>query len=250
MPDTNTRQKRLYQAVANKIASLIDGGAYAPGTRLPGERALAEKFGVSRVIVREAMVSLQTLGRVEIRTGSGVYVLEGGERESDLPPEVSAFELTQARMLIESEAAALAAPDIGQATLERLEALLAVMETSESEEEANLADRDFHLAIARASENNVVLRIVEWLWKMRMEQESIRQAYHEVCSRDLTNRGEEHAEVLEALRAHDAEASRLAMRRHFRRLIESMLDATEERALAEVRKKAVESRLRYLKGAA
>lgn len=250
MPDTHTEQQRLYQAVANRITKLIAEGAYAPGTRLPGERALAEKFGVSRVIVREAMVSLQTLGRVEIRTGSGVYVLADDDRKSDLLPETSAFELTQARMLIESEAAALAAPDISQATLERLEALLAVMETSESEEAANLADRDFHLAIARASENNVVVRIVEWLWKMRMEQESIKQAYHEVCSRNLTKRGEEHAEVLEALRAHDAEASRLAMRKHFRRLIQSMLDATEERALAEVRKKVVESRLRYLKGAA
>ena len=250
MQDKNDGRQRLYHRVANEITTLIDQGTWPPGTRLPGERVLAEKFDVSRVTVREALVSLQTLGRVEIRTGSGVYVREDEEPESGLLPEASAFELTQARMLIESEAAALAAPDIGEEELQRLEALLGIMETSGSEEEADLADRDFHLTIARASENSVVLRIVESLWKTRMEQPSIRQAYHEVCSRNLTRRGEEHAEVLAALRAHDAGASRLAMRRHFRRLIESMLDVTEERALQEVRKKAAESRVRYLKGAA
>ena len=249
MQEKNTGRQRLYHKVANEITTLIDEGSWPPGSRLPGERVLAERFDVSRVTVREALVSLQTLGRVEIRTGSGVYVREDEKRKSGLPPEASAFELTQARMLIESEAAALAAPEISESDLQRLETLLGVLESSDSEEQADLADREFHLTIARASKNNIVLRIVESLWRMRMEQPSIRQAYHDVCSRNLTSRGEEHAEVLEALRVRDAGASRLAMRRHFRRLIESMLDVTEERALEEVRKQAAESRVRYLKGA-
>ncbi len=250
MPDTNIARQRLYHAVAGRIAKLIDDGAYPPGTRLPGQRALAEQFEVSRVTVREALVSLQTLGRVEMRTGSGIYVLDGTDADTDLLPDASAFELTQARLLFESEAAALAAPDIAGETLDRLEALIETMENSDSEEEADLADRDFHLTIAHAVENSVVVHIVEWLWKMRMEHESIRQVYHAVCSRDVTKRGEEHAQVLEALRAHDAAASRLAMRRHFRRLIESMLDVTEEQALEEVRQQAAQTRQRYLKGAA
>lgn len=248
MLDTNVSHPRLYHAVATEIIRLIDEGDYQPGTRLPGERALAEQFSVSRVTVREALVSLQTLGRVDIRTGSGVYVLEGGATSPGLLSETSAFELTQARLLFESEAAALAAPDIDADTLDGLEALIQVMENTDSEEEGDRADRDFHLAIARASQNIVVQQVVEWLWKMRMEHESIKKVYHAVCSRDVTRRGQEHAEVLEALRAHDIEASRQAMRRHFQRLMESMLDVTEERALEEVRKQAAETRERYLKG--
>ena len=242
-------EQRLYHSIAKEIRKLIEDGAYPPGARLPGERALAAKFEVSRVTVREALISLQTLGLVQIRTGSGIYVCESGALEPATLPEVSAFELTQARLSIESEAAALAAPDITDETLAELTVLIEKMESSDSEEEADLADRDFHLTIAAASENQVVTHIVEMFWKMRMEQRSIAAAYHAVCSRDVTKRGEEHAEVLEALRARDANASRLAMRKHFRRLMESLLDATEEQAIEEVKQRAAETRQRYLKGA-
>ena len=241
-------EPRLYITIANELTRLIEQGTYPPGSRLPGERALAEQFEVSRVTVREALVSLQTLGRIQVRTGSGVYVPEAGAVASQGLPQVSAFELTQARLLIESEAAALAAPDISDETLDELAALIETMETSGSNAEADLADRDFHLAIAKASENKVVTHFVEMLWKMRMEQESIKEIYHAVCSRDVTKRGEEHYEVLEALRARDANASRNAMRKHFRRLIESMLDVTEVQAFEEVKQRAAETRQRYLKG--
>lgn len=268
MTDTSTSRGRLYQDVARRITKLIDEGTYPPGTRLPGERALAEQLEVSRVTIREALISLQTLGLVEIRTGSGAYVVhdpkadtamiggliegitEGMGTGADLLPEASAFELTQARLLFESEAAALAAPDISDETLEHLEALIETMESNNSQEEADLADREFHLTIAEASENRVVAHVVRQLWRIRMENEPIRKVYHAVCSMDIPKRGDEHAEVLEALRAHDPEAARLAMRRHFRRLIESMLEVTEEQALEKVREQAAKTRRKYLKGAA
>ena len=241
-------EQRLYHTVARSIRKLIDRGSYPPGSRLPGERALAERFEVSRVTVRQALTSLQTLGLVQIRTGSGVYVPESGAFPPTILSDASAFELTQARLLFESEAAALAAQYMTDETLEALEALMAKMESSDSEEDANLADRDFHLTIAAASENRVVRQVVETMWTMRLEQASIKAAYHAVCSRDEAKRGEEHAEVLEALRARDAEASRRAMRKHFRRLMESMLDASEEQALEEVKQRSRETRQRYLKG--
>jgi len=240
---------RLYHAVASEITSLIEQGAYQAGTRLPSERALAEEFEVSRVTVREALVSLQTLGRVRIRTGSGVYVCDGAGSSVPLQAEASAFELTQARLLIESEAAALAAPEIDDETLERLRALLAGMRDSASDEEADLADRDFHLAIATASGNAVVRQVVESLWRLRLEREEIKRVYQAVCSHDAAERGKEHAEILDALCARDASAARGAMRRHFRRLMESMLEVTEEQALQQVKRKVAETRQRYLKGA-
>lgn len=240
---------RLYHAVASEITDLIGQGVYRPGTRLPSERALAEEFQVSRVTVREALVSLQTLGRVQIRTGSGVYVCDGAAALGASLPEASAFELTQARLLIESEAAALAAPEIDDETLQRLQGLLAQIRDSGSDEEADLADRDFHLAIATASGNGVVRQVVESLWRLRLEQEDIKRVYQAVCSHDAAKRGKEHAEILDALRARDAGAARVAMRQHFRRLMESMLEVTEEQALEQVKKKVAETRQRYLKGA-
>lgn len=238
---------RLYEAVASEITDFIEQGNYPSGSRLPSERALAEELDVSRVTVREALVSLQALGRVHIRTGSGVYVAN-----SATAPQLSgtsAFELTQARLLFESEAAALAAPDISEAALARLAQLLEQMEAADSDEAADLVDRDFHLAIAAASGNGVVRQVVASLWRMRMEQEPIKDVYRAVCSHDAAKRGEEHAEILEALQAHDAAAARLAMRKHFRRLIESMLEVAEEQALEQVKKQVAQTRQRYLKGA-
>ena len=236
---------RLYEAVASEITGLIDRGNYPPGSRLPSERALAEELDVSRVTVREALVSLQALGRVQIRTGSGVYV--GGATGPQLTG-TSAFELTQARLLFESEAAALAAPDIGEETLAHLGELLENMAASDSDEAADLIDRDFHLTIAAASGNGVVRQVVDSLWRMRMEQDAIKDVYRAVCSHDAAERGKEHAEILDALRVHDAGAARLAMRAHFRRLIESMLEVAEEQALEAVKRQAAQTRQRYLKG--
>ena len=56
-------EKRLYHTVARAILDMIESGSYPPGTRLPGERELAERFGVSRVVVREAEISLEAVGR-------------------------------------------------------------------------------------------------------------------------------------------------------------------------------------------
>lgn len=119
--------ERLYQSIAGKIEALIASGKYPAGSRLPAERELAQKFGVSRVAVREAQIALQALGRIKIKTGSGAYVLDGqGDARSKLP-NVSAFELTEARALFEAEAAALAAVQIDDATLAQLDRYIEIM---------------------------------------------------------------------------------------------------------------------------
>src|ERR1700682_2503142 len=65
---------RSYAAVAQQLQSLITSGELAVGDRIPGERALAERFHVSRVVIREAMRHLEALGVIEVRQGSGTYV--------------------------------------------------------------------------------------------------------------------------------------------------------------------------------
>ena len=115
-------EPRLFQSIAERISALIDEGVFPPGARLPGERELAERFDVSRVTIREAEIALQAIGRIEIKTGAGVYVCEDPPDYPGALPNVSAFEVTEARALVEGEAAALAAKlisDDGSGTARR-----------------------------------------------------------------------------------------------------------------------------------
>ena len=235
--------KRLYHSVAEQIVAMIEDGIFPPNSRLPGERELAEQLSVSRVTVREAEIFLQAQGIIQVRTGSGAYVLDPSKHNGRLP-NVSAFELTEARTLFESEAAALAARDISDETLSVLEEYLQKLRSSDGE--AELADREFHRTIASASGNAAVRYVVELLWRIRMESKEVREVYDAVCHDDAEEREAEHRAILDALRARDPAAARTAMREHFRRLIKSMLDVTEEQALEELRRKANESRERFL----
>ena len=235
--------KRLYHSVAEQIVTMIDDGVFPPNSRLPGERELAEQLRVSRVTVREAEIFLQAQGIIQVRTGSGAYV-QAPSSPSGRLPNVSAFELTEARTLFESEAAALAARDISDETLSLLEGYVQGLRSSDGE--AVVADRDFHRTIASASGNAAVRYVVEILWRIRMESKEVREVYDAVCHDDAEKREAEHRDILDALRARDPAAARTAMREHFRRLIESMLDVTEERAFEELRRKANESRERFL----
>lgn len=239
------RSKRLFQSVAERIAALIDEGAYPPGTRLPGERELAEKLGVSRVTIREAEIALQALGRLEIKTGSGVYVSENRPTDLGALPKASAFEVTEARLLVESEAAALAAMHISDEGIERLGALIDQMRTG-GEDAANEADEQFHLTIAEASHNAALLHTVKSLWRLREELPEVKATYEAVCVHDAASRTDEHRAVFEALKARDPAAARTAMREHFQRLIESMLEATEKREFEELQLKVSASRERFL----
>ncbi len=246
----NMKDKRLYHTVADKILKLIDDGEFPAGSRLPGERELAEKFGVSRVTIREAEIALQAIGRIKIKTGSGVYVLDSAANSGDRLPAVTAFELTEARSLFEAEAAAVAAVQIDDETLVELQRQLDIMaSTGPDDEEGELADKEFHRIIASASGNAAITYVIETLWKMRTEIEPVKEVYESVCSEDFGARSKEHSQILDALKAHDSGAARVAMRNHFSRLLESMLDVTEQRALEELRRKASESRRRYLKSA-
>ena len=244
------KEQRLYENVAQRIAQRMHEGVYPPGTRLPGERELAEQFDVSRVTIRQALISLQALGKLEVRPGSGSHVLNAAVSQVDVLPSVSALELTEARSLFESEVAALAAPDISDETLAELEQLIVEMSSDHDDvDAAELADRDFHLTIAAAAGNSVLYYIVEKLWRMRMELAPVKKVYDSVCSEDAAARGGEHREILDALHSRDPAQARLAMRKHFTRLLESMLDVTEQKALRDVRRQASESRERFLKSA-
>ena len=244
-------EKRLYHTIANKILELIDSGVFPPGSRLPGERDLAEKFGVSRVAVREAEIALQAQGRIEIKVGSGAYVLDSGNLALNGLPKVGPFELTEARALFEAEAAALAAPIITDESIAHLEHLIAVMSGKADADidgtpmSADEADAAFHNVIARATNNHAITFVIDSMWKMRTEAAQLQKVYRTVCDKDSSHREEEHQAIVDALSNRDSAAARKAMRAHFTRMIDALLEASEEEAYREVQRKVAESRSRF-----
>lgn len=233
---------RRYQQVAKQIIELIESGEFAPGSRLPGERELAERLGVSRVTVREAEIALEAQGYIAVKTGSGVYIRP---RPAGLSPltEVDAFELTTVRAVVEAESAALAALNMGSEALALLEDTMRVM--AGNDDAAEEADERFHLIIAEHSGSPIIEHFVRTLWRMRNEAPRVVQVYSNVCKSGFEDRIEEHRAVYEAIRNRDSNAARLAMREHFSRLFEAMLAAEETEAIVQLRRKALQHRDRF-----
>lgn len=212
---------------------------------------MAEELGVSRVTVREAQIALEAVGILDIRVGSGVYVLRQTIEDAQELPDVGAFELTEARAAVESEAAALAAASISDEEVAILEDILDRMaaETDPHSPLAADADRDFHITIARSTKNNAMLETVERLWRIRNEKPEVKQAYDSICELDTERRLREHRDVVTALRKRDSDGARKAMRVHFKCIIEAMLKAMEAQAIEDARRRTQESRERFLNGA-
>ncbi|MCY4095578.1 MAG: FCD domain-containing protein [Gammaproteobacteria bacterium] len=241
---------KKYQDIATRIRTLIECNELDAGSRLPTERELAESFGVSRATIRQAEAELQALGIVEVKSGSGAYVVgqASSSRSDEVLPDITALELTEARSLLESEAAALAAVHITDRELSELEQCIAVMNQSlpDHETAADVADRDFHLVIATASRNAAILHTVRMFWRIRNEVESVKRVYSAVCLQDTGPRGKEHLDILNALKRRDPMQARIAMRAHFFRLLESMLDVSTAQAIEAARRQADEERQRFL----
>lgn len=243
-------EKRLYRKVLEQLRRLIEDGEYPPGGRLPPERELAERFKVSRPTVREAIIALEALNQVEVKTGSGVYVLDKASTRYDASRSVSAFELTEARALIEGEAAALAATLITDEQLAELEQALSEMadESADGMLVSELADKKFHNIISEATQNQMLASVIDELWKIRDNAPSIHSAYQSICEVDGNKRVQEHQEIYDALKSRDAVAARMAMHAHFSRILNKLIAANEAAQVEEARQRATESRERFSLG--
>jgi len=228
MPGQPEKPQRLYLQVADQLLERIRSGNPAPGQRLPSERDLAEHYGVSRPTIREAMIALEIAGLVEIRLGSGVYVLPGEgkkfPRAEDQGP--GPFEILEARRMIEGEICALAAGRISAAQLEELAALLAEMQQENLREDmTEAADQRFHCVIAEASGNSALATTVSWLWQLRNESVISTHFHQRVRKEGSRPILADHRAILEALQSRDPAAARRAMARHLQRVIDTLMAA-------------------------
>jgi GntR family transcriptional repressor for pyruvate dehydrogenase complex len=247
MHDSPARSNdRLYQDLARKLIAELAAGNHPVGSRLPAERELAQQYDVSRPTVREAIISLEVQGLVEVRVGSGAYVLRLPGKD-DIPGfNISAFELTEARLLFEGEAAALAASQISDEELEEIEDLVRqIADENRDPKGYDKADRAFHLAIARITRNAAVLDTIEHLWDLRNTSPEAALLHEKARSANVKPVVDEHTAVLKALKARDPASARAAMRAHLSSVLDALLFATEEKAIAEARQAIEEKRRRY-----
>src|SRR6516225_9265212 len=128
MPIHSIEPRRLYRQIADQIRTLIRSREFPAGSRLPPERDLARQLGVSRPSVREALIALEVEGLVEVRIGSGIYVLGNGHEGDEVEAASGPFELLRARWVIEGECAALAAKSAKKAQIVAIEEALDLMQ--------------------------------------------------------------------------------------------------------------------------
>ncbi len=206
---------RLYIKVAEQLTNLIEDGSLKPGDKFPAERYLAEKLGVSRPTIREAMIAMELAGNIEIRTGSGVYVSPQKPKLERADKGVGPFEILETRYILESEACALAAARITDEQIHRLKQVIGDMEEEQKHEDASeKADWEFHNIIAEASQNSAIASIVNWLWELRNNSELSTAFLERLRKKGVHPSIEDHRRIVAALESRNPEKARAAMREH------------------------------------
>jgi DNA-binding FadR family transcriptional regulator len=215
MPIQTIEPRRLYRQIADQLRLLIEAGEFPAGARLPPERDLALKLGVSRPSVREALIALEVEGWVEVRMGSGVYVQSPGGAPLDSLTAESPLETIRARRTIESELAAQAALN-PVPTL--VEGLREAVDTMEDEARAGSVpirgDRLFHLRVAEMANNAVLVRVVGELFDERHNPLSVKLGDYFENADSWAVAITEHRRVIDAIAAGDEQGARAAMHQH------------------------------------
>ncbi len=223
MPIAPITNHRLYKKVADQIAQLIQSGEYQPGQKLPGERNLIERLGVSRSSLREALISLEIEGFIEIRDRSGIFILDHQQASAEPFPSGNVLELFSARDLIEAEVAAMAACHAKPEHLETLMLLLGKMVIcSVRDPQGADYDRQFHLTLAQACGNRVLLRTVELLWESTQQLIEGPSATTRLSEATWQAVVLEHRAILHAIREKDPQAARTAMLQHLENAIKRL----------------------------
>jgi len=231
------RTKKLYEEVAEELKRMIREGELKPGDRLASVKELAEAFNVGRSAVREALSALQAMGLVEMRQGEGTFVRNYDPSALVQPiaaavlmnrEDICAF--LEVRKILEVGAAGLAATRRTEEDLAHMEEALREMEASlgSCEELGEQADVRFHLAVARATKNRILIKLMNTIADTM--QETMRESrrlwlYTEEATAERLYR--EHVRIYEAIRAQDAPLAQQRMLAHLVKVEEVLNQAAE-----------------------
>lgn len=220
------RRQKVYEAVAEQIERLILR-KLKPGDKLPSERELAELLQVSRSSIRDAIRSLELMGLVEPRQGAGTIVCEPSD--ASIKPFAEALkhrkelvgELLDLRKMLEPGLAARAAANALPQQIATMEEILERQQAKFSAGEPAIAeDAEFHYNIALASGNSVLLKILDLIMDMLRDT---RQKALQVPGRPQKSLAG-HRRILTAIKKHDGEGAKAAMRRHIEDIEEIVLN--------------------------
>jgi GntR family transcriptional repressor for pyruvate dehydrogenase complex len=220
------RRNKVYEDVARQIERLILK-KLRPGDKLPSERELAETLAVSRSSIRDAIRSLELMGMVEPRQGAGTIVREVSSNSLANPlanalkrKEELMGELLDFRLMLEPPLASRAATHASGEEIAEMEDILDRQEKKLRGGESTIVeDSEFHYAVALASGNSVVLKVLDILMDLLRET---RQRTLQVEGRPEKSLAG-HRRILAAIKRHDAEAAKAAMRRHIEDIEEIVL---------------------------
>jgi GntR family transcriptional repressor for pyruvate dehydrogenase complex len=235
----STRRVRLRDRAAERLLEMILSGGLAAGERLPPERELVERLGVSRTVVREALNLLEARGVVSIEHGRGAVVSGGnpGAVREALSALLrvrsrSLLELQEIRRILEVEVAGLAAeragPEEVRAMREQLERMRAQIDAPEGYVDA---DVEFHAQLARATGNGVLLTMLEPVVELLRDSRKVSASLPGAALRAL----EEHERILRCVERGDARGAREEMRAHLEHTSRDIQEALEEGLLTDGR---------------
>lgn len=210
---------RLYEQIVQQIEESIHKGELTEGSQLPAERDLAKQFGVSRTAVREAIKALQEKGLVDAFPGRGTFVTNGTSNSmrryldriiKSGEPDGWAY-VVEMREILEPEIAAMAAARATDQDLATMREAVEVMDDASRDSDVFIeADLDFHLALAEAAGNPIVLSLIDSIVGLLREQ---RLRIFRIAGGP--QRGQDHhRRILEAIERHDAPGARAAMQAH------------------------------------
>jgi GntR family transcriptional regulator, transcriptional repressor for pyruvate dehydrogenase complex len=219
------RTSRLYEQIVQQIEESILKGTLKAGDQLPAERELAIRFGVSRTAVREAVKALREKGLVEAYSGRGTFITDGTSqavRQSfDLMVKIGqpegSTDLAEVRSILEPEISALAAERAQESDRAALREAVAVMDRSLKDADAYIeADLDFHLALAEAAANPLILSLIDSIVGLLREQRLRIFRVEGAAERGQVH----HKRILEAIEKRDANMAREAMKAHLQQVRE------------------------------
>jgi GntR family transcriptional repressor for pyruvate dehydrogenase complex len=213
----------LTAQVLRALSTRIESGDLQPGDRLPPERELMEQFRVSRTVVREAIASLRSSGRIDTQQGRGAFILPAPPAApyvvdaSDLAKIGDVLQIMDLRIGLESEGAALAAQRHTPAQLRDIRAALETLEAGIKGAETGITpDFQFHLEILRATGNSYFTDLFTQLGPAIIPRARVDlfKGDRKAKLRYLERIQQEHAQMYDAIARRDAEAARAAVRLH------------------------------------
>ncbi|MGB8953868.1 MAG: FadR/GntR family transcriptional regulator [Tumebacillaceae bacterium] len=222
MKRKSSRSKKIYEQVAEHIKQMIEQGFLKPGDKLPPMNELAVKFGVSRATVREAFSSLVGMGLIDLRHGEGTFVQKIDVQTMVTEPMNAALllgwsdlqQLMEVRRLLETGIVGWACERAAEEDLRAIADALETMGRAEKHlEEQVSADLQFHMAIAQASGNDVLINLMNTL------AEGIRSFLRTVWAEEGQEQRllDEHRELYEAIAARDRQRATQLLLEHLER---------------------------------